>query len=176
MAGIGPGDLDLLAFDVLQASVAALDTIPTTEGLEALAGAPLRQATSPGRPPADCEQITVHVLRGAEANVVKGSRENLLTLVVTVYRCVPAPLSSMKPPKAATIERAAAQTNADAWALWNHLWNLVQAGCLLRKCRPVTMGMQALEQQGAFGGWTVTLGVKLDGYQEAIVCEDEEEV
>jgi hypothetical protein len=177
MAGVGPGDLDLLAFDVLTASVAALDSIPGFAGLETLLGAPLRQATSPGPPPNDCEQITVHANVLTEANVSSwASRENLVQLVVTVYRCVPSPLSSMKAPKVASIERAAAQTNADAWALWNHLWNMIRAGCLLRRCRPVTMSARALPQQGGYGGWQLTLGAKLDGYEEAIVCEDEEEV
>lgn len=176
MAGVGPGDLDALALEVLTASVAALDTIPGTAGLSGLLGAPARQAISPGEPPADCEQVTVHAATVGEANVGKDSRTNQLALVVTVYRCVPTPDARMNPPSVEKIETAGAQTNADVWALWNHLWNKIRAGCLLRKCRPVTMSARAKPQQGGFGGWQVTLGVQLDGYEEAIVCEDEEEV
>lgn len=171
MAGVGPGDLDLLALEVLTASVEALDTIPAAAGLSALAGAPERQAISPGKPPADCEQVTVHVASIGELNVSSVTRANQLSLVVTVYRCVPVPDARMNPPSAAKIETAAAQTNADAWSLWNHIWNLIREGCLLSKCRPVTMSMRALEQQGGFGGWALTLGAQLEGYEEAIVCE-----
>lgn len=175
MPGIGPGDLDTLAFEVLTAAVAALDSIPTFTGLESLAGAPDRQATSPGAPAADCEQVTVHAAIVQEQNVQKDTRTNALQLVVTVFRCVPGPQSNLSPPKVGKIEAAAAQTNADAWALWNHIWNMIRAGCLLRRCRPVTMSMRALEQKGQFGGWALTLTGQLDGYEEANPCAEEVE-
>lgn len=165
MAGVGPADLHAAAVALLAAAVEALDTTAT--------GAPERQVVSPGRPPADCEQVAVHVEAISEANVERSSRTNQLAFVVTVYRCVPVPSSSMKMPSAAKITEAGEVTNADAWALWNHLWNMYRAGCLFRECRQITMAARALEQQGGFGGWRVTLGTHLDGYEETIVCSEE---
>lgn len=181
MAGIGPGDLDSLALEILQAAVAALDSIPTFAGLESLQGAPERQYVSPGRPMPDCEQIAVHVSQivedatpptgtGAGTRHRQQFRVNLPTFVVTLLRCVPGPASSMKPPTVDQLEVAGAQFNADAWAMWNHIWNLLRAGELLGKCKLVYMDrVQALEPAGGYGGWALTIRAQTEGYEEAIV-------
>lgn len=179
MAGIGPGDLDLAALDVLNAAVAALETIPSFDGLESLSGAPERRYLSPGRPPADCNQLTVHVQRiGEDATRPPGLgtgtrhkqefRVNLVTFVITVYRCTPTIDKAGRAPSVAALEGADAQLNADAWALWNYIWNKLRAGELLGRCRLVYMdGIDALENSGGMGGFRLTIRGQIEGYEEA---------
>lgn len=181
MAGIGPGDLDVLALEVLEAAVAALDSIPTFAGLSDLQGAPTRQYVSPGRPMPDCEQIAIHAaliqpdLSKQQGGAGTGQshrfdhRVNLVRFVVTLLRCYPTFDASLRPPKVATLEDFAAQYNADAWAMWNHIWNLLRAGVLLARCKTVYMDeVRALEPSGDFGGWALTMRASLDGYEETI--------
>ena len=67
------------------------------------------------------------------------------------------------------MEEAAAQLNADAWALWNHLYNLVCAGQLFTFCNGVFWdGLRSIAPQGGCGGWVLNLRVALDGYEEAV--------
>lgn len=180
MAGIGPGDLDVAALELLNAAVEALDSIPTFTGLETLVGAPGRQYVSPGRPMPDCEQIAVHVDPitedatpptglGAGARHKYETRTNLVAFIVTLYRCVPSSTQAMTPPSVDKLEIAGAQFNADAWAIWNHLWNRMRAGTLFSRCRPVYMDrLSAIEPAGGFGGWKLTIRAGVEGYEEAI--------
>lgn len=172
MAGVGPGDLDLLAHDLLDVCVEALGTIPGY--LPTLAGAPVRSFVSPGQPALDCcDQLTVHVPNVVErAATPKPShgRLNVPNLLVTITRCVPTgeiTASSYTPPSVAEEEAAAAQMNADGWALWNHIWNQVRAGTFLTRCDQVTVGnLTALIPEGGCGGWTLGFAATLDGYEE----------
>jgi hypothetical protein len=181
MAGNGPGDLQSLAVEYLDACIAALDTIPTYA--PGLGGAPVRTFISPGVPALDCcPQLSVHAAFGNE--VVQGpsplsggrgatfTRVNHVTLVATIARCIPTGSSSKGnyvPPSEAEISAAAKQTNADAWALWNHLYNLVRAGQLFTLCGGVFWeGLRPLQPSGGCGGWTLTVRVATDGYEEEI--------
>lgn len=169
MAGTGPGDLDSAALELLTAAVEALDSIPSFSGLDSLSGAPSRAFVSPGRPAADCEQLTVHAQRvaGTPADQ-KDARQNSVTFVVTLYRCVPKPDASMKAPRPEALEASAAQLNADGWALWNHIFEKIRAGDLFAKCPPIIWdGMDALEPAGGAAGWRLTIRATIDGYQEA---------
>lgn len=179
MAGVGPGDLDLVALDFLNVAAAALDTIPTFDGLDTLLGAPARRYLSPGKPVPDCDQLTVHVARVAEdatppTGLGAGTRQkqdfrvNLVTLVVTLYRCVPKIGSDLKAPKTEAQEAADAQLNADGWALWNTVWNKLRAGTLRPRCSQVYMdSLTALENSGGYGGWALTIRAQVEGYEEA---------
>lgn len=172
MAGAGPGDLDLLAHDLLDTSVEALDTIPGY--LPALSGAPPRRFVSPGQPALDCcDQLTVHapniVERPAGPKPVTG-RLNVPNLLVTITRCVPEGKivgQTFQPPAPTSLEAAAAQIHADGWALWNHIWNMIRNETFLARCQQVTVGnLTALIPDGGCGGWTLGFAAVLDGYEE----------
>jgi len=66
-------------------------------------------------------------------------------------------------------EAAAAQVNADGWALWNHIFNLIRAEQLFIKCSKIIWdGLRSITPQGGCGGYTLTLRVESDGYDEVI--------
>lgn len=175
MAGIGPTDLHGLAREFLEACEQALDTIPTYDAT--LAGAPDRVFVSYGPVIAldCCDQLTVHVGTLTEGDSApfppKASvaRINHVTLVATFARCVPVPDSQGNPPAPATQEAAAEQINADKWAIWNHIYNLVNADVLFDKCCDVLwFGLTALQENGGCGGSSLTLAVCFDGYEEVL--------
>jgi hypothetical protein len=75
--------------------------------------------------------------------------------------------SNGNPPLEEESQAAAAQVNADAWAIWNHTFNLVRSGELFRLCELVSWdGMRSIIPSGGCGGWTLVVRVKLDGYEE----------
>ena len=158
MAGTDATDLYALAQELLSASIEALDTIPTFD--PGLGGAPDRAFVSPGQPAFDCcPQLTVHVQAvnetpAGQSNTHKtGARHNIVTLVVTAIRCHDLP-SDGSPPSIETLEATAEQMDADGWALWNHLWNLMRSGDLLTLCDEVFWdGLRALTPSGGCGGW-----------------------
>jgi hypothetical protein len=180
MAGIGPEDLHELVEEMLAADVEALNTIPTFAA--ELAGAPARAFPSPGIPVWDCcEQLTVHVDGIGEnatspAGLATGRRHvhgriNLPGLITTVTRCVPVvggtQLDAL--PSIESMTAAARQINADGWALWNHIYNMLQGGTLLARCHEVYWeGLRAVAPSGGCGGWVLTLRVQLDGYEEIL--------
>lgn len=180
MAGTGPGDLDLVALDFLTVAATVLDTIPTYDGLETLKGAPERRYLSPGKPFPDCDQLTVYVPRvgedttrptglGAGTRHKQEFRANIVTFVVTLYRCVPKIGSDLKAPRTDAQEAADAQLNADAWALWNGLWNRLRSGELRPRCSLVYMdSLAALPNSGGYGGWELTLRAQVEGYEQAV--------
>lgn len=172
MAGTGPTDLHALCEEFLAACVEALDSISAP----GLAGAPERRYVSPGTPAFDCcDQLTVHAQAITETLDRNGlnqgikhrlqSRVNLVQLVATATRCIPQ-LEGESFPSATDLEAAAEQTNADAWALWNHVWNLARSGSLFTLCDEVFWdGMRAINPSGGCGGWTLTLRAELQGYE-----------
>jgi hypothetical protein len=180
MAGIGPQDLHTICEELLAASVEALDTIPSyVSGLD---GAPERRYVSPGEPAADCcPQLTVHSILLEEAPTEPSGlpiqrragrhiRLNHVVLAITLFRCVPVPresLSGFDPPAAEDLQAAAEQLNADAWAIWHHLFNMVDSGTLLTRCGGIIAeGATALTPSGGCAGWAFTYRIKLDGYEE----------
>lgn len=174
MPGSGPGDLQALCEELLQASIDALDTIPTFDAT--LEGAPERYFVSPGLPVLDCcPQLSVHAAGVTEADTTPGglgagrrasaARLNHVALVVTIARCIPGEPT----PPADDLEAAAEQINADGWALWNHIWNLIRADLLFSLCGEVFWdGLRPLSPSGLCAGWTLNLRVRLDGYSEVL--------
>jgi hypothetical protein len=170
MAGTNALDLHALAEELLDASVDALDTIPTFD--PGLAGAPDRTFVPPGLPALDCcDQLTVHVVAVNESppgqsNTHKtGSRRNIVTLVVTTTRCYDLPKDGSTPTEA-QLSGTAEQLNADGWALWNYLWNLMRSGELLTLCDEVFWdGLRSLTPSGGCGGWVLTLRAAYEGYE-----------
>lgn len=174
MAGIGPTDLNALCEELLAASVESLDTIPTFDNT--LDGSPPRAFVSPGQPALECcddGQLTVYAgsvnaLPTGEPRLDKTGRKNIVGLVVTIVRCIPsAGDDQMNPPTGAELALAAAQTNADAWALWNHLFNMWVSGDLFTFCGEVYWdGLRSITSSGNCGGWNLFIRVDLDGYEE----------
>lgn len=169
MAGIGPGDLHDLALEFLNACIDALDTIPTFDAT--LAGSPERVLVAPGPVALDCcEQLAVHINPVSEGpSVLEFARINNVTFVLTASRCVPVPDAQGNPPPALEITEAARQINADKWALWNHIYNLIEADMLFEKCCGVVWGpLSPLQPNGGCGGSTLAITVCLDGYEEVL--------
>lgn len=170
----GPGDLHVLCEEYLAACAEALDTIPTYE--PHLLGAPDRQFVSPGLSVWDCcdpGQLAVWPTPLTEADTSPGGlaaghrvnlgRINHVLLSAEITRCIPTDLE----PEPAVLAAAAEQINADAWALWNHLFNLIGSGALLTLCQEVFFdGIFAVNPSGGCGGWVANVRIQLDGYQE----------
>lgn len=169
----GPGDLHALAVEVLEAASDALDTIPTHE--PHLNGAPERQFISPGLPVHDCcDQLAVYVSpQIAEADTTPGGlaagkrhvlgRINHVQASIAITRCIPTDLT----PPTDDLTAAAEQLNADAWVLWNHLYNLIRSGELLTLCQEVFFeGMTPIPPSGGCAGWLALLRIELGGYSE----------
>jgi hypothetical protein len=171
MAGIGPTDLHELADDFLAACIDALDTIPTYDAT--LGGAPDRTFVGYGSIALDCcDQLTVHVGTLGEGDSASGvpkasfARINRVTLIATAARCVPVPDSQGNPPPVAEQEAAGRQINADKWALWNYIYNLIGGGQLFDQCCDVVWGpLSPLQPNGGCGGSTLTIQVCFDGYE-----------
>lgn len=163
--GDGPGDLHSLAIEYLNACIAALDTIPDYEA--GLGGAPVRSFVAPGPPAFDCcDQLAVHVGPITERTQAKTTTINQVQLVVNATRCVPMPDDNGNPPPQSEQQAAAAQINADKWALWNYLHMLVDNGLLFERCCDVVWGtLSPLTPSGGCGGSQLTVTVCFDGYE-----------
>lgn len=171
----GAGDLFATAEELLVAAAEALDTVPDQLDTS-YAGAPDRQFVAPGLPVHDCcEQLAVWVNplgEGARTPQVLAAdvRINQVTFRVHATRCIPQGEIVGKqyvPPDPAALSAAAAQLLADGWALWNHLFNMVNADLLFTKCGDlVRWGGSALTPSGGCAGWEIFFTVGLDGYAE----------
>lgn len=176
-----PGPLDLadLAETFLQLCVDALNTLPA-QGLQ---GAQDRRYVSPGLPVWDCpDMLVVHVQPVVEADTTPGgldagrrsarfARINHVGLIATSLRCIPTGsennVGTWVPPDPVELGAAARQLNADAWALWNHLFNAVHAEGLLTLCDEVFWdAITPVIPSGGAAGWLVTARASLGGYTE----------
>lgn len=172
MAGIG--DLHALARLLLDSCAEALDTIPTYNA--ALLGAPSRKFVSPGLPVIEvncCDQLTVYVqtvTHTALSEKVQLGAINHVAMIVQISRCIPSGFDQMgnyRPPSTAALDGASTQLDVDAWALWNHLFNLQSSGLLLSLCDEVSFdGISAIVPSGGCAGWTAQVRAQLDGYPE----------
>ena len=178
----GPGDLHELALELLNVCIESLDTIPDFE--PDLSGAPERAFVSPGQPVLDCcDQLTVHVQQIGDADTTPGGlnagqrarfgKINHVTMIVTSTRCITTGgenrAGTIEIPSAEDLEADARQLDADAWALWNHAFNMTRAEEFRTLCSEVFFdGILAIQPSGGCAGWTVTIRVALDGYEETL--------
>lgn len=170
MAGVGPTDLHDLATEFLAACVEALDSIPTFDAT--LLGAPARRFVAPGPVALDCcEQLAVYVGGVTEGDSspsfpkASTARINRVILSVVASRCVPVPDANGNPPPAGEMEESSKQINADQWALWNHIYNLIGAEELFSLCCDVIWGqLVPLSPNGGCGGSRLSITVCFDGY------------
>jgi hypothetical protein len=173
----GPGDLFETANDLLLAAAEALDTVPDLLGTGFL-GAPTRQFVAPGNPVHDCcEQLAVWVNPvGAGARSPGTLAPDFMlarpTFRVEATRCIPQGKIVAKqyvPPLASALTASAEQHLADGWALWNHIFNLVNADLLFQKCLDmVQWNMTVITPSGGCVGWALTFVVGVDGYREVL--------
>ncbi len=160
-------DLQDLAQDVLDAAALILATTGNPE-IE-------RAFVSHGPPALDCcNQLAVNVGQIGEAATQATSvlqpglrhafaRVNLTTLLITVTRCHPTLDDFDNPPSAEALTAAAAELNADAWALWNGLYRMQET--LFEACDLVFFdGSVPLVPQGACAGWMMQIRFELGGY------------
>jgi hypothetical protein len=173
MAGSGPADLYAQCVELLNASIDALDTIPSLA--PGLLGAPERAFVSAGTPALDCcDQLAVNAAPIAEAptqplEMGAGTRhqqqfrKNYVGFTVTITRC--ANIQDIPPP-VSVLEAVAEQSNADAWALWNYVWNLARSGGIFSLCGGVYFDRLApLTQSGGCAGWSLSMRAELEGYE-----------
>lgn len=177
MSGLGPTDLHDLCAELLDASEAALDTIPTFA--PGLGGAPERSYVSPGLPALDCcPQLTVHATSVADAPTSPAGlgagrrapgKKNHVGLAVTIVRCIPTVGEDGVFPSVAQMEEASDQIDADGWALWNHVYNLWRAEALSTLCSEVFFdALRPVNPSGGCAGWVLNVRMTLDGYEEVI--------
>ena len=175
-----PTDLQALCSEVLLAAAEALDTIPGFA--PELEGAPGRAYVSAGEPALDCcDQLTVNAARTVEALTEPlglgigdrhryNFRRNQVGINVYITRCLDVQALQSLPPAPELLEALAEQTNADGWALWNHLWNLATEGELVSLCEQIFFdSLDPLRPSGGCSGWILRMRANLDGYQETLV-------
>lgn len=173
MAGTGPADLFAQCTDVLNASIDALDTIPNLS--PALLGAPERAFICSGSPAFDCcdqlavnaapimEAPTVPLEMGAGTRHQQGFRKNYVGFVITITRCTN--YADVIPTTAEQLA-VAEQTYADAWALWNYLWNEERSGALFTICGGVFNDRLApITPSGNCTGWVFSFRAEIQGYE-----------
>lgn len=171
-------DLHDLALEYLDACATALALTPQ--------GVPPRQLVSSGLAAWDCcPQLAVWVASPDQAQtiptspalapaqrVTKTGSVNLITLLAVVTRCVPVIDDDGRLPDPAAMTAAAAQTDADIWALWNYIPAAVRAGVLFSpRCSGVIIdGTVAQNAQGGCAGWAYQVRVPLDGFGPTVTA------
>jgi hypothetical protein len=162
---------------LLAAAIEALDEIPTFS--PGLGGAPERSFVVMGTPALDCcDQLTVQSMPLTEApteplNLGAGTRhkqdfrKNYVGWRITTTRC--ADMSSMNNNQPLSVEAqqaVAEQCYADAWALWNYLWNMARAGEIFSICNGVYFdSLNPLTPSGGCYGSVLTIRAELAGFE-----------
>src|SRR4029078_10167796 len=92
-------------------------------------------------------------------------RKNYVGFAITITRCtgyadvVPTPEEQMA---------VAEQTYADAWALWNYLWNEERSGALFTICGGVFNDrMTPITPSGGCTGWVFSFRAEIQGYESS---------
>lgn len=181
MAGVGPTDLFGQAEELLAASIEALDTIPTSD--PGLGGAPDRAFISISTPPTEpfgegncnCDQLAVWFANiqeaptqplemGAGTRHQQQFRKNYVAFRVQVTRCQSG--TNEFPYPVAAWNADSAQAYADAWALWNYLWNLTRSGDLFTICGGVYFDLLTpLTPSGGCYGVILNIRAEVEGYE-----------
>lgn len=173
MAGTGPLDLFSVTEDLLQASIEALDMIPSFD--PALGGAPDRTFIANGQPAFDCDMLAVSsnpirqapnppLEQGAGTRHQQFFWKNLAGWTVWIIRCGP---TAEIIPTEAEMTAISEQTYADAWALWNYLSNRAadRSDPLFSICGGVYFDTIApITPQGGMYGWQLTIRAEVEGF------------
>lgn len=145
-------------------------------------GIPARSCVSPGVPPIDCEQLTVHVLTvfpevtsptdpgTAQGHLLTTTGMLILAgFVVTVARCVPVAKENaqfIELPTVAELNAVSAMINQDLWAIWNRVSTMNEEGTIFGgRCKALYYRAAVpLDTAGGFAGWTLQFASSIDGY------------
>jgi hypothetical protein len=175
MAGTGPLDLYTQTAALLQASIEALDMIPSFS--PGLGGAPERAFIANGTPALDCcpmlavasapirEAPTQPLEMGAGTRHQQEFRKNYAGWTVWIIRCGP---TADIIPTAEEMNDISAQTYADSWALWNYLWNRARdrSDPLFTICGGVYFDTIApITPAGGCYGWSLQIRAELEGFE-----------
>ena len=123
-----------------------------------------------------CPQLSVHARIGDKAAYGPADSAgdpmhrlrysvNIITMVVTILRCVPG-VSASDLPTVAALDASARIVYEDGWMLWNGLQAAYRSGAMWAgyPCRDVSIGpMQPVNPQGGCGGWVIVVTASLDG-------------
>lgn len=175
--GTGPADLYTAASQLLDA---ANEACAQTTG-----GGFSRAYVSPGLPPWDCEQLTLHV-GGAQLGdtaplqppLQPGVREGsdralrLVAFTITPLRCCVPVVGGqgIKLPSPDKISACAEQVDSDLWAIWNHLASLKRNGLIFPPAKDRVMFFDpavAVSTSGGVAGWQIQVRVEIPGYPES---------
>jgi hypothetical protein len=174
MAGTGVLDLYTQTEALYDACVEALDMIPTFS--PGLGGAPERSFIAQGTPviPSQCDQLAVAAIPLAEAptqplEMGAGTRhqqqfrKNYVRWRIWITRC--ADVSEIPVPVTA-LDAIAQQTYADAWALWNYVWNMARAGEIFTICGGVYFdSLDPLTPSGGVYGSVLNIRAEVEGFE-----------
>lgn len=173
----GPGDLYAAASELLAAAAAAL--------VDAPGGAIELQAIWPGLPSYDCVPALYVHAGGASVGdtyplqpplqplqrIVTSGEVNLISLTITVLRCVPIvgeQGQNILLPDPVAINASSEEIYGDVWAIWNYLKNAHRAGTLFQRPsgrREFGFGAAVpIRTSGGAGGWEIPISVELGGY------------
>ena len=151
--------------------------LAATAVASAVGGPISRRYLSPGRPAADCEQLTVTLISIGDApmaalsSIGAGYRHitgalNLLGFLVTVFRdCVPVIEDTRYVPSAEDINAAGVEAQEDVWAIWTAVRKAQVAEELFGgACDHLFFdGALALETEGSFAGWEIEFRAEIAG-------------
>lgn len=168
----GASDLHAMCEDYLSLCLHALADTP--------AGAPACSYVSSGPPPWDIlDCVVVHTPGPVVADtlpqttaltpghrVTTNGEVIIVALVATVLRCGYVLDEGAQGIDPAAITAVAAQTNADLWAVQNHLRAAKRAGTLFppREREFFIDPAVAVNQEGGAAGWQIGIRVQLGGY------------
>lgn len=149
--------------DLLLEAISALGANPEAED------APERRYVAHGLPVADCDQLTVHLVR-LVPRLLEDPRQGRCTILhqavmeTRLWRCWPTGTEKVPTPSAAVIGDAARQLAADGWALWKGLTRAWVEGAWPEgvPCKQVKWGtLEPLTPQGGLAGWRLDVTVQL---------------
>ena len=173
MAGVGVTDLYDQTVELFDACVFALDMIPAQS--PGLGGAPERSFICTATPALDCcdqlavagnsirEAPTVPLEMGAGTRHQQQFRKNYVAFTVWITRCNS---SSEIPYPHEAYTTDSEQAQADAWALWNYLWNMCRSGELFTICGGVYFdSLNPLTPQGGCYGSVLNIRGELEGFE-----------
>lgn len=130
---------------------------------------PDRTYVAHGLPVADCDQLTVHLVR-LQPRLLEDVRQGRCSVLhqavmeVRLWRCWPIGNDKEPVPSADTLGSAARQLAADGWAMWKGLTRAWVEGSWPAgvPCKQVKWGtLEPLPPQGALAGWRLDVTVQL---------------
>lgn len=182
-----PNDLYDYLDQLLSRAVEVLDEIPTYPETADLEGAPDARYITPGLPTWDCcpaliayASLTQDAQTSPLTTVLDPAHKGLSfprmpvpTLNLLALRCVPVIAEGATEivfPSPTELAASARQINADGWALWIRLNQMIKANDLFTgRCGDVFFdSIVSQDPAGGCGGWLLSIRVGLGGFRTAV--------